>query len=181
LEDSRLTLSAIEEYVTAENLDRLLVEGDVVLLAVDNHATRKLVGDHCAERLVDVCLISGGNDGVGADSSGHPQRGTYGNVQIHRRRDGRDEMPPIATFHPEIADPRDALPTDVSCTEAMVSVPQILFTNLATASAMLNAFFLHACRCLDYPELCFDIGEGLMRPVQLPWPRGEEPLHQKRV
>jgi hypothetical protein len=169
VEDSRLTLSAIEEYVTAENLDRLIVDGDVVLLAVDNHATRKLVGDHCASHLADVCLISGGNDGVGEDSSGHPQRGTYGNVQIHRRRRGCDETPPIATYHPEIADPRDALPTDLSCTEALASVPQILFTNLATASAMLNAFFLHACRCLGYPELCFDIAEGLMRPVPLPW------------
>jgi len=32
---------------------------DLVLLAVDNHATRKLVSDHCA-RLDNVCLISGG-------------------------------------------------------------------------------------------------------------------------
>ena len=48
-------------------------------------------------------------------------------------------------------------------------MPQILFANLATASAMLNAFFLHTCRHLDYPELCFDIADGLMRPVQLPW------------
>jgi hypothetical protein len=172
VEDSRLTLSAIEEYVTPENLDRLLVDGDVVLLAVDNHATRKLVGDHCARRLADICLISGGNDGAGEDSSGHPRRGTYGNVQIHWRREGRDETPPIAAYHPEIANPRDALPADVSCTEALASVPQILFTNLATASAMLNAFFLHAYHRLGYPELCLDIADGLMQPVQLPWHSG---------
>jgi hypothetical protein len=168
VEDSRLTLSAIEEYVTPENLDRLLVDGDVVLLAVDNHATRKLVGDHCARRLADVCLISGGNDGVGEDSAGHQQRGTCGNVQIHFRREGRDETPPIAAYHPEIANPRDALPTDLSCTEALTSIPQVLFTNLTTATVMLNAFFLHACRSLDYPEVCFDIADGLMRPVRLP-------------
>jgi hypothetical protein len=172
VEDSCLTLSAIEEYVTSENLDRLIVDDDVVLLAVDNHATRKLVGDYCSERLASVCLISGGNDGVGEDSSGRKQRGTYGNVQIYSRRGGRDQTPPIAAYHPEIANPRDALPTDLSCTEALASVPQILFTNLTTASAMLNAFFLHACRSLDYPELCFDVADGLMRPVQLPW-RGD--------
>jgi hypothetical protein len=171
-EDSRLTLSAVEEYATPENLDRLLADGDVVLLAVDNHATRKLVGDHCRERLVDVCLISGGNDGIGEDASGHRQRGTYGNVQIHLRRGGRDETPPIAAYHPEIANPRDTLPTDIACTEALISVPQILFANLTTATAMLNAFFLHTCRHLDYPELCFDIANGLMRPVQLPWGAG---------
>jgi hypothetical protein len=168
-EGSRLTLFAVEEYLTSENSDRLIIEGDVVLLAVDNHATRKLVGDHCSERLSDVCLISGGNDGVGEDLSGHRQRGTFGNVQIHRRRGGRDQTPPITAFHPEIADPRDALPTELSCTEALTAVPQILFTNLTTAAVMLNAFFLYVCRSLDYPELCFDVAEGLMRPVQLPW------------
>jgi hypothetical protein len=168
VEDSRLTVFAIEEYVTPENLDRLLADGDVVLLAVDNHATRKLVGEHCREHLANVCLISGGNDGVGEDSSGQEQRGTYGNVQIHCRRGGRDETPPIATYHPEIANPRDALPADLSCTEALTTIPQILFTNLTTATVMLNAFFLHACRSLDYPEVCFDIADGLMRPVRLP-------------
>lgn len=171
VEDTHVTLSAVEEYVTPENLDRLIREGDVVLLAVDNHATRKLVADHCRERLADVCLISGGNDGVGDDNSGRAQRGTYGNVQIHRRRDGCDVSPPLSAYHPEIETPQDVLPDDVSCSEALISVPQILFTNLAAASAMLNAFFLVACRALDYPEVCFDIAEGRMRPLPLPWPR----------
>ena len=98
---------------------------------------------------------------------GQPERGGRA-----CRRGGRDQTPPIAAYHPEIANPRDALPTDLSCTEALSSVPQILFTNLTTASAMLNAFFLHTCRSLDYPELCFDVADGLMRPVQLPW-RGD--------
>jgi len=161
-----LTLTAIEEYVRPENLDRLIGEGDCVLLCVDNHATRRLVSEHCAS-LDDVCLISGGNDGVGEDASGRPQRGTYGNVQIHLRRGGRDESPALTAHHPEIEHPADALPTDVSCTEAMLSMPQILFTNLATASAMLNAFFLEACGARGYAEVCFDVAEGLMAPVEL--------------
>jgi hypothetical protein len=173
VEDGSLTLAAVEEYANSENLGRLVVEGDVVLLCVDNHATRKLVSDHC-RGLRDVCLISGGNDGVGEDGAGRTQRGSFGNVQVHRRRQGVDETPPIDTFHPEIETPRDQLPDDVSCSEALLSVPQLLFTNLATASALLNAFFLHACRHLGYSELCFDIAEGLMRPVPLPW-RAPEP------
>jgi hypothetical protein len=129
--------------VTPENLDRLIREGDVVMLAVDNHATRKLVAEHC-EKLPDVCLISGGNDGVGKDSLGRVVHGTYGNVQVHRRQEGRDMTPNLVAYHPEIAKPADRLPTDVSCTEAIVSVPQILFANLASASAMLNTFY---CTC----------------------------------
>jgi hypothetical protein len=167
LPDSSLTLTSVEEYVSRENLPRLVHPGDVVLLAVDNHATRKLVGDFCAG-LDDICLISGGNDGIGTDGAGQELRGTYGNVQVHLRRGGRDESPRLDAFHPEIAEPRDALPGDASCTEALESVPQILFTNLATASAMLNTFYLNACGALHYPELCFDIGDARMRPIPLP-------------
>jgi len=141
-----------------------------VLLAVDNHATRELVARHCAQRLSNVCLISGGNDGIGKDSLGRVVAGTYGNVQVHIRRDGRDITPSLFAYHPEIADPADALPTDVSCTAAMASLPQVVFANLAAASAMLNAFYLHVCRELHYAEVCFDIRDALMRPIELPVP-----------
>jgi hypothetical protein len=169
VEHSSLTLVAVEEFATPENLRRLVVEGDVVLLAVDNHATRKLVGEHCTT-LADVCLISGGNDGVGEDASGRLLRGTHGNVQIHVREGGEDRSPPLAAYHPEIASPRDTPPTDVSCTEALTNVPQILFANLATASAMLSALYLHSCGALGYPEVSFDVAEGWMQPLVLPWP-----------
>ena len=177
VEESSLTLVAVEEFICNDNLDRLVGEGDLVLLAVDNHATRKLVADHCRE-LDEVCLISGGNDGVGEDASGRLQRGTYGNVQIQLRRDGQDVTPPLFAYHPEIASPADMPPSEESCSEALVRVPQILFANLLTASAMLNAFYLHACGALPYPELCFDVAEGRMQPLDLPWPRREGPRRQ---
>ena len=170
LGDAPITLTAIEQYVTPENLDRLVHEGDVVLLAVDNHATRKLVAEHCDRALRDFCLISGGNDGIGSDSLGRVVRGTYGNVQIHLRREGRDRTPGLLAYHPELADPADRLPSDLSCSEAIASVPQILFANLASASVMLNTFYLHVCRDLGYAEVGFDIREALMRPVELPLP-----------
>jgi len=166
--DSRLSIVAVQNYVSAENLPRLLREGDTVLLAVDNHATRKLVSDFARDRLRDVCLISGGNDGVGPDSQDAQQRGTYGNVQIYLCRDGIDRSPPLSKFHPEIADPSDVAPTEISCTEALEHTPQILFANLAVASAMLNAFWLHSRAALHYPELCFDIHDGRMQPLPLP-------------
>lgn len=166
--ESQVTLTSIEQFVTPDNIGQLIHDGDVVMLAVDNHATRKLVAEYCAEKLSNVCLISGGNDGVGKDSAGRMLSGTYGNVQIHLRRDGKDETPNLMTFHPEIANPEDNLPTDLSCSEAIISVPQIVFANLASASAMLNAFYLYVCRDLDYAEVCFDIRKALMRPVELP-------------
>lgn len=162
--ESSLSLLAVEEFVTPDNIDRLVRSGDLCLLCVDNHATRKLVNDHCA-RLADICLISGGNDGVGADSSGQDRRGTFGNVQIYVRQTGADVTPPLTHHHPEIGTPGDTLPTDQSCTELVTSVPQILFANLTVAAAMLNTFWLYLCGALGYAELAFDIAEGLMRPV----------------
>jgi hypothetical protein len=159
-----LCLIAMEEYVTPANISRLIQETDLVLLTVDNHATRKLVNDHCA-RLSDVSLFSAGNDGVGPDATGTSRRGTYGNVQVYLRKGGQDLTAPLTRHHPEIQTPADHLPSEQSCTELVMSVPQILFTNLAVASALLNALWLHLCEATHYGELAFDIADGLMRPV----------------
>lgn len=159
-----LLVTAVEEYVTPENVERLVREGDLVLLAVDNHATRKLIADRVAA-LANVCLISGGNDGVGADGGGKERAGTYGNVQVHWREDGEDRTPPITLLHPEIASPADRRPDEASCAELMASVPQLLFTNLQTATSMLNALRAYLEEDLRYAEACFDVLDARMRPT----------------
>ena len=166
LAESQLCLLALDQYVTSDNIDQVILDGDVVLLAVDNHATRKLVSDHCAV-LTNVVLVSGGNDGVEVDSAGLQRRGTYGNCQIYVRREGKDVTPSLTRFHREIATPDDVLPTDKGCADLMVSVPQILFANLMTATAMLNTLWLQLCDARPYCEIAFDIADGLMRPVPL--------------
>ncbi len=162
---SQLSLVAVEEFISADNVGRVIQSGDTVFLAVDNHATRKLANQHC-KLLGDVCLISGGNDGVGRNGSGRLRRGTYGTVQAYVRRDGKEVTPDLERFHPEIKSPADRLPSEASCTELIVSVPQLLFANLAVASAMLNTWWLHLCGALHYGELVFDIAEGLTRPIR---------------
>ncbi|MFI5379395.1 MAG: ThiF family adenylyltransferase [Tepidisphaerales bacterium] len=163
---SKLSLVAIPEFITAENIGRLVQEHDIALLAVDNHATRKLVSSYCAGgRLKNIVLISGGNDGIEELPDGHRRRGTYGNAQIYVRQDDHDVSPPLTRYHPEIENPADKLPTDESCAELVAHVPQILFTNLAVASAMLNALWLHLAGALGYSEIAFDIADGAMRVV----------------
>jgi hypothetical protein len=183
LAESSLSLVAIEEFVTPENVSRLIQSGDLCLLCVDNHATRKLVNDHCAT-LPDICLISGGNDGVGPDSGGVARRGTFGNVQIYLRRANVEVTAPLTRFHPEIEQPNDRLPSDQSCTEMAASVPQILFANLTVAAAMLNTLWLHLCGALHYGELAFDIADGVMRPLSSVEPAETRMVHDgtdKRV
>ena len=170
LGDSELVIEAIDSYVTPETIETLIRDGDTVLLCVDNHATRKLVSDFCMRRRRNVSVISGGNDGVGPDSSGIELHGTAGNCQVYLRCDGRDVTPSLAAFHPEIERPADRRPDDVPCTELAASVPQIVFANLTAAASMLNAFWALACGRLRYVEVAFDIEAGRMQPIPLPLP-----------
>ena len=155
-EFDNLSLRAVPEFVTPENAARLLKDGDLILLMVDNHASRKLVSDHAAT-LPAVTLISGGNDFVD------------GNVQVFLRREGESLTPSLSRYHPEIAQPQDHNPAELSCEELMArGAPQLLFTNLMVASMMLNAFYAFTQKRLSYAEVYLDILENLTRPVDRP-------------
>lgn len=182
LRGGSLTLAAVPEHVTPANVARLVRGGprESVLLCVDNHATRKLVADH-ARGLDDIVLVSGGNDGIGPDGAGVVRHGTAGNVQVFLRRGGRDLTPAITDHHPEIADPRDRRPDEAGCGELARAAPQLLFTNLFTASCMLATWWLHACDALEYSEMVFDIGAGRAAPlVALNRPRSRRPSNGRR-
>lgn len=150
--DSPVTVVPMPVYVGPENISQLIRNGDHVFLCVDNHGTRKLASDHCAT-LADVALFSGGNDGV------DPPRelGTYGSVQVVLRRGGKDLTAPLTRYHPEIARAAGVLPGEADCAQQAASTPQIVFANLAVASAMLNAFYAYSCSRLTYQEVQFDI------------------------
>ena len=172
LSGSRIAIDDIVERIDPDSIGRLLHEDDVISMCVDNHATRKLVSDYCTGEngwpgLQNVCLISGGNQGVGPDSTGRVRRGTFGNCQISVRRNGVDVTPSLTAFHDEIKHPADQIPGD-DCIEMMTSVPQILPANLMVASSMLNTLWLYLCNATHYREVVFDIAEGLMRPLPLP-------------
>lgn len=164
-----VTVLPAPEYVTPRSARRLIEEGDVVFLCVDNHATRKVASDRC-RRLDDVVLISGGNDGV--DDG---REGTFGNVQVYIRERGRDITNPLTRFHPEIARPRDKRPDERGCAAATQTEPQLLFTNVAVASAMLSSFYAWRRGRLAHEEVYLDILLGRTTPVQRAAPRRPEP------
>ena len=149
-------------YLTPQNAHRLIEERDVVFLCVDNHASRKAVAASVSRsRLRDIVLISGGNDGIE-----NGQEGTFGNVMVHIREDGRDVTNPLTRFHAEIAQPADKRPDQMGCADLAQSAPQLLLTNLAVAAAMLNPFYAWLTGQLDYEELFLDIGKGKMTSVR---------------
>jgi hypothetical protein len=157
-----VTVEPVPHFVTPENVHSLVHEGGIVFLTVDNHATRRLVAttveSHC-----DVVLLSGGNDGVEPDAG---RSGTYGNVQLVWRRHGAWRTSALTRHHPEIAEATDELPVEPGCGRlAVAGAPQLLFTNLAVASAMLNAFYGLLHGVVDYEEVYLDIARNLVRPV----------------
>jgi hypothetical protein len=167
LATSTLVIRWVSEYVTPQNVAELIRDGDCVFLACDNHATRNLVGRHCSSGLLaSVVLISGGNDGIEEGLTG-----TYGNVQVYVRQGGIDLTAPLDRFHPEIANPSDHAPDELSCAElAAAGAPQLLFTNLAVASGMCNAL-LHLMMPHGeqqmYDEIAIDILDAVSAPLRL--------------
>ncbi|MHC4948424.1 MAG: ThiF family adenylyltransferase [Planctomycetota bacterium] len=167
-----VTIVAVPEYLRPDNLDRLVPSGpgESLLLCVDNHATRKLVAEH-VHGLDDTCVISGGNDGVGPDSTGAVRAGVAGNVQAFVRRGGRVAGPSLTKYHPEIDRPADRRPDDAGCLEQAASTPQILFANLTAAAVMLDAWYtLWAGGRLPSCEIGFDITKLRTVPLPLPAP-----------
>jgi molybdopterin/thiamine biosynthesis adenylyltransferase len=151
-----LAFRSMPEYVTEDNVARLIGPGEVVFLMVDNHASRNLVSRH-ASSLPDLSLISGGNDYEN------------GNVQVYVRQGGRDLTPSLNRYHPEIASPQDRNPAAMSCEELMAAgAPQLLFANLMVASLMLNAFYALRQGRLNYSEVYLDIVPNLSRAVSRP-------------
>jgi molybdopterin/thiamine biosynthesis adenylyltransferase len=115
-------------YVNETEISNVIKNGDVVFLCVDNHKTRMIVSNYC-KNLNDVTLISGGNEF------------TDGNVQIYVRKEGVDLTPDLCAYHPEIAEPVDKLPEEMSCEELANSDPQLYFTNVWVATIMCAAFY----------------------------------------
>ncbi len=132
-------------YFVDENIiDKVITEGDTVFLAVDNHKTRKLVSDY-AKNLKDITIISGGNDL------------TDGNVQIYVRKGGENLTPSLTDYHPEIENPEDKLPNEMSCEELQNSEPQLFFTNLGVATIMCWSFYNIKNMDLTNSEIYFDM------------------------
>ncbi len=148
-----LPVAVVTEHVTPDNVGHLVREGDIVLLAVDNHAGRALLDRHVAT-LADATLISGGNDE------------TDGNVQVVRRRDGWSVDGHLVEIHPEIGEAADAeLSREPGCQVMAPERPQLLVTNLMVASAMLNALWQVVERgSVPYSEVYLDVTACAARP-----------------
>ena len=157
-----LTVQAVADYLTDENVATIIRDGDLVLLAVDNHWSRFLVDRHLAG-LQEVTLISGGNDE------------TDGNVQLVRRRDGEFVDGSLAEIHVEIGRATEAeFAARNGCERQAEERPQLVVTNLMVASAMLNCLWAVLERgSVSYSEVYLDVIANAMRSRS--WFRQRQP------
>jgi molybdopterin/thiamine biosynthesis adenylyltransferase len=157
LEFPKIHFRCKNDYITEDNAITNVRENDMVFLCVDNHATRKVVSDRCSE-LDNVTLISGGNDY------------TDGNVICYLRRNGEDVTKSPTDLYPKIAKPEDQNPGTraenqrLGCQIEAQSNPQLLFTNLAIASMMLNCYRKYEQDKINFHQVYVDIDTLCSRP-----------------
>lgn len=125
---SNITFNDYQTFLNEVTAPEIIKENSVVFVAVDNHKTRRLISNY-AKKLNDIIIISGGNEL------------TEGNVQIYIRKGGADVTPSLTDYHPEIQNPIDKSPDEMSCEELSKSEPQLYFTNFMVAGHMCSAFY----------------------------------------
>lgn len=141
-------------YVNESNIISFIRENDIIMLCVDNHATRKLVSNRCQE-LNNIVLISGGNDY------------SDGNVICYRKVEGVEHGRTLTQIDPKIAVPEDQIPgtTERSgCQEETEQFPQLITANFTAAAHMLNVYAAVEKDKFDYEQVYFDTISHRSRP-----------------
>lgn len=140
-----IDFDVFDAYINEDNVQDVIGENTVVFICVDNHKSRMVINNYC-KTLNDVTVVSGGNEL------------TDGNAQLYVRKGGKDLTPDLCAYHPEIANPEDKLPDEMSCEELSVSEPQLYFTNLGVATLMCWLFYNSVVKGQhDRSEVYFDI------------------------
>lgn len=147
-----LEVSAYPRYlcptIPEQELMEVIPERSVVVGAVDNAATRRLLHE-LLDRYRDVVYLDSGNAGVPAPQTGtgtvnelSPADAGYDGQVVCGARRGRYKLLPFpADVFPdliEVEDPEDRLPTEVPCGEVIVSNPQRHITNVLASTVLLS-------------------------------------------
>jgi molybdopterin/thiamine biosynthesis adenylyltransferase len=132
-------------YLSRNNIEEYIKDGDTVLICVDNFVVRAAIEDY-VNTLENCIVINGGNE----DSTG--------SCQTWIRKDGINLTPAISFLHPEIRVP-DVDRAALSCQQA-AALPggeQLIIANMASALYMLTALMKIHREDVTITELHFDL------------------------
>lgn len=110
----------LRSLLRPERADALVI----LIGAVDNNRSRQMCNDVFYSAR-DLVYIDSGNGFAN------------GQVVCGVRKGGRTMRKPVAGFYPDILDPTDKFPSELSCAEASVSSPQAMTANLMAATLTL--------------------------------------------
>ena len=152
----KLTISYVDKYVNEDNISRIVKDGDVVLLCVDNNKTRKLFEDY-TDKLKNITIISGGNE-------------LYdGNIMIMQKKDEQMLTRKFSELHPELKNPTDKSPDEMSCEELEESAPQIGLVNATVADLMRRTLYaMISGRGINYDEIFVNCNTGMEKANTIP-------------
>ena len=147
------TIMFVDSYITKDNISKVITEGDVVLLCVDNNKTRNLFEKHI-DTLKKITVISGGNE-------------LYdGNVMITHKVNDVLLSRKFSELHAELAVPTDKSPHEMSCTELQTSAPQIGIVNATVADLMRRTLYaMVSGKGITYDEIFVNCLTGMDRVV----------------
>ena len=150
-----VSLVALPLYIDTTNVNAYIRENSIVILAVDNYKTRKIIQEYTL-KLKDIVLISIGNELIDGD------------MAVFIKKDGKEVAPPIWTDHKEIKNAKDKLPNELDCNQLAISQPQLINTNLMGALLALNTLHLILNgKNINYKEIYFDIEQQAVRAVKI--------------
>jgi molybdopterin/thiamine biosynthesis adenylyltransferase len=155
---------ALPYYLSEENIDRYIQDGDIVLICADNFTVRKRIEDK-AKTLDNIAVINGGNEKYS------------GSVQLWVRAHGEDLTPRLSYLHPEVNDiGEDRAAMTCAQAAALPGGEQTIIANLQSATWMLTALWrMHSLLFIPYvgddpkprtwTELQFDAQEGTVEHI----------------
>ncbi len=136
----QLSSETVAAYLSAELLGEIIDNqedgsADLIILAVDNNATRRMVIDTLESSFANFALLMPGNSDIAADPLKADMRGQvlwwvrHGNQVFGRN--------PTPLYH-DLQHPDDDIPVAGSCTEHAPSNPQLLSANALSAAWTLS-------------------------------------------
>jgi molybdopterin/thiamine biosynthesis adenylyltransferase len=161
LSDFDITINSKREWLSESSL--FLCERDLILLGVDNNASRKVLNDMISpireNKFKNIIAVNGGNSD------------TLATVQLMVKTMGDIKTATFEHMHPEITAPQDYHPRDVECTSAagMAEDPQLFRANVRAAEIMFNIFQnCIECRFADFSCIWADVGSLNFRKEGIP-------------
>lgn len=147
-------------YLSEENMENFIRDGDVIFICVDNFTVRKRIEEH-ALKLKNVVIINGGNEAY------------EGSVQLMVREKNKPVTPRIGYLHPEIAVGMvDRAEMTCQQAAALPGGDQTLISNMMSATYMLatlwryhNNLHIGEASPKTWTELQFDIRNGTVEHI----------------